>query len=92
VLYIESAPAAGEGEMRGHLDTAAARLRQAGLAVNATLAPGHADDVIGNRVELGGIDLLVLGAYGHSCIRSLIVGSTTAAMVRRCRIPVLMFR
>jgi nucleotide-binding universal stress UspA family protein len=81
-----------EGEMRGRLDTAAARLRQAGLAVNATLAPGHADDVIGNRVELGGIDLLVMGAYGHSRIRSLIVGSTTAAMVRRCRIPVLMFR
>jgi nucleotide-binding universal stress UspA family protein len=48
--------------------------------------------VIGNRVELGGIDLLVMGAYGHSRIRSLIVGSTTAAMARRCRIPVLMFR
>jgi nucleotide-binding universal stress UspA family protein len=33
-----------------------------------------------------------MGAYGHSRIRSLIVGSTTATMVRRCRIPVLMFR
>jgi nucleotide-binding universal stress UspA family protein len=81
-----------EGEMRGRLDAAAARLREAGLAVQATLAPGHADEVIGERVELGGIDLLVMGAYGHSRIRSLIVGSTTAAMVRRCRIPVLMFR
>lgn len=82
----------GEGEMRSRLDAAAARLREAGFAVKATLAPGHADDVIGSRVELGGIDLLVMGAYGHSRIRSLIVGSTTAAMVRRCRIPVLMFR
>ncbi|MXQ14863.1 universal stress protein [Microvirga makkahensis] len=81
----------GEGE-RGCLDAAAARLREAGFAVQATLAPGHADDVIGNRMNLGGIDLLVMGAYGHSRIRSLIVGSTTAAMVRRCRIPVLMFR
>ncbi len=81
-----------EGEMRSRLDAAAARLREAGFAVKATLAPGHADDVIGSRVELGGIDLLVMGAYGHSRIRNLIVGSTTAAMVRRCRIPVLMFR
>jgi nucleotide-binding universal stress UspA family protein len=81
-----------EGEMRSRLDAAAARLREAGFAVKATLAPGHADDVIGTRVELGGIDLLVMGAYGHSRIRSLIVGSTTAAMVRRCKIPVLMFR
>jgi nucleotide-binding universal stress UspA family protein len=81
-----------EGEMRGRLDAAAARLREAGFAVQATLAPGHADDVIGDRVELGGIDLLVMGAYGHRRIRSLIVGSATAAMVRRCRIPVLMFR
>jgi nucleotide-binding universal stress UspA family protein len=81
-----------EGEMRGRIDAATARLRDAGFAVRATLAPGHADDVIGNRVELGGIDLLVMGAYGHSRIRSLIVGSTTATMVRRCRIPVLMFR
>jgi nucleotide-binding universal stress UspA family protein len=81
-----------EGEMRSRLDAAAARLREAGFAVQAMLAPGHADDVIGSRVELGGIDLLVMGAYGHSRIRSLIVGSTTATMVRRCRIPVLMFR
>ena len=81
-----------EGEMRGRLDAAAGRLREAGFAVRATLAPGHPDDVIGNRVELGGIDLLVMGAYGHSRIRSLMVGSTTAAIVRRCRVPVLMFR
>jgi nucleotide-binding universal stress UspA family protein len=44
------------------------------------------------RVELGGVDLLAIGAYSHSRIRSLIVGSTTAATARRCRIPVLMFR
>jgi nucleotide-binding universal stress UspA family protein len=41
---------------------------------------------------MGGVDLLVMGAYGHGRIRSLVVGSTTTAMVRRCKIPVLMFR
>ncbi|MDF1750857.1 MAG: universal stress protein, partial [Alphaproteobacteria bacterium] len=38
------------------------------------------------------IDLLVMGAYGHSRIRNLIIGSTTSAMLRLCKIPVMMFR
>lgn len=37
-------------------------------------------------------DLLVMGAYGHSRIRELIVGSTTTTMLRTCRVPVLLFR
>jgi nucleotide-binding universal stress UspA family protein len=36
--------------------------------------------------------VMVMGAYGHSRIRSLVIGSTTEAMVRRCKVPVLMFR
>lgn len=38
------------------------------------------------------VDLLVMGAYGHSRIRNLIVGSTTTAMLRSCQIPVLLLR
>jgi nucleotide-binding universal stress UspA family protein len=38
------------------------------------------------------IDLLVMGAYGHSSIRQFIVGSTTSAMMRTVKIPVLLFR
>ena len=37
-------------------------------------------------------DLLVMGAYGHSRIRELIVGSTTTAMIRTGKVPVLLFR
>jgi nucleotide-binding universal stress UspA family protein len=33
-----------------------------------------------------------MGAYGHSQIRTLIIGSTTSVMLRSCLIPVLMFR
>lgn len=43
-------------------------------------------------VESKGIDLLIMGAYGHSPLRRLIVGSTTTALLQRCRIPVLLFR
>jgi nucleotide-binding universal stress UspA family protein len=47
--------------------------------------------LIASAVETDDIDLLVMGAYGHSRIRRLIIGSTTAEMIRLCRIPVLLF-
>lgn len=37
-------------------------------------------------------DLLVMGAYGQSRISELFVGSTTTAMVRTGKVPVLLFR
>ncbi len=81
-----------ESEARRQLDTAAARLRGAGFDVVAAVEPGYPEEVIAARVDDGGADLLVMGAYGHSRIRHLIIGSTTTEMVRSCRIPVLMFR
>jgi nucleotide-binding universal stress UspA family protein len=91
-LECEIVMVGNESEVRSRLDAAATRLREAGFNVSASLAPGHAEDVIGSQIEVGGVDLLVMGAYGHGRIRSLVVGSTTTAMVRRCKIPVLMFR
>ncbi len=36
--------------------------------------------------------ILMMGAYGHSPLRTLIVGSTTTAMIRTVRVPVLLMR
>ena len=43
-------------------------------------------------VETDAFHLLVIGAYGQSRIRHLIIGSTSAALVRACKVPVLLFR
>lgn len=75
-----------------YLQEAAAKLRQAGFAVEAAAVAGEPDHVIAEEVRRRGIQLLVMGAYGHSRIRQLIIGSTTTAMVRTCLVPVLMFR
>jgi nucleotide-binding universal stress UspA family protein len=83
---------ADTSENRSRLDAPARRLKEAGFEVEAHLLPGDPDDVIKAHVEANGIGLLVMGAYGHSRIRSLVIGSTTEAMVRRCKVPVLMFR
>jgi nucleotide-binding universal stress UspA family protein len=74
------------------LERARQELVQAGHPVTATLKPGSAGKVIAEEVKTLGIDLLVMGAYGHSVIREFMVGSTTTKMVRTCPIPVLMIR
>ena len=74
------------------LDDAAAILRKAGFEVTAGFETGEPEDVIKNKIESENIDLLVMGAYGHSRIRNLIIGSTTTEMVRSCQVPVMMFR
>ncbi|MEQ8815594.1 MAG: universal stress protein [Thalassobaculum sp.] len=79
-------------EARRRLDAAATQLRAASYAVTADIEPGPADAAIARRVEADGIDLLVMGAYGHSRIRNLIIGSTTTQMIRSCMIPVVLFR
>lgn len=74
------------------LERARERLQQAGIGAVGRREEGHAEEVIARRVAEESIDLLVMGAYGHSRIRQLIVGSTTTAMVRTCLVPVLLFR
>ncbi|OFX04763.1 MAG: universal stress protein UspA [Alphaproteobacteria bacterium RIFCSPHIGHO2_12_FULL_66_14] len=81
-----------EPAARQRIDAAAAQLRGGGLAVEATIEPGPSDKAIAAVVERAGIDLLVMGAYGHSRVRSLIIGSTTTEMIRACKVPVLLFR
>lgn len=77
---------------RQALDWAQSRLQQAGLQVAAQLLPGDPETVIARHVEDEDIDLLVMGAWGHSRIRRLIVGSTTTTLLRTCRVPVLLLR
>jgi nucleotide-binding universal stress UspA family protein len=79
-------------EARSTLDRMVDMLKAGGHTVQADVVSGQADKVIANRVEQGGIDLLVMGAYGHSRIRNLIIGSTTTEMIRSCLIPIMLFR
>lgn len=38
------------------------------------------------------VDLVIIGAYGHSVIRRLPVGSTTTSVIRNASVPVLLPR
>lgn len=73
-------------------DDAAAILENAGISVDLADEKGEPEAAIKSRIEADGFDMLVMGAYGHSRIRNLIIGSTTTEMVRSCLVPVLLFR
>jgi nucleotide-binding universal stress UspA family protein len=79
-------------EMREALEGAAERLRRTGHKVETEVVAGEPESIIAQKVVSEEIDLLVMGTYGHSRIRSLFVGSTTTEMIRACKIPVLLFR
>lgn len=74
------------------LKEAAVTLEKAGFNVTPVLRAGEVDKVINRCVEEFGIDLLVMGAYGHSRIRQFLVGSTTTRLLQHSRIPVLLLR
>lgn len=67
-------------------------LSAAGLASHGEFRSGDPETAIAYVVRDANIDLLVMGAYGHSRIRQLIVGSTTTTMLRKCQVPVLLLR
>ncbi|QHQ36180.1 universal stress protein [Algicella marina] len=74
------------------LEKAQALLAAAGHTPTIEVVPGEPATVIADAVGKGGFDLLVMGAYGHSRIRNLFIGSTTSEMVRSCKVPIILFR
>jgi len=74
------------------LADAQALLKAAGIEAATRIVPGQPETELGKLVEDEGFGMVVMGAYGHSRIRSLIIGSTTTEMIRSCKVPVLLMR
>lgn len=74
------------------LDWARQTLEAAGFEAPAALVPGDAEHVIARTVKDQGIDLLIMGAYAHSPLRSLLFGSRTTDLLRAAAIPTLLLR
>jgi len=90
-LHVLTVGAQSE-DVKRRLEDAQATLQAGNHNVSIQLTPGQPEKVISEVVEREGADLLVMGAYGHSRIRAMIIGSTTSEMIRSCKIPVLLFR
>lgn len=68
------------------------KLQKAGFDAPAELIPGDAESVIADAVARENIDMLIMGAYSHSPLRSLLFGSKTSDLLRSSKIPTLLLR
>jgi nucleotide-binding universal stress UspA family protein len=67
-------------------------LQKARFETVCSLLEGEPEKAIANYITQQDISLLLMGAYGHSRLRHLVIGSTTAQLLRSSNIPVLLFR
>ena len=74
------------------LEDAKALLKAAGIEADTRVIEGQPETELGTLVEEESFSMVVMGAYGHSRIRSLVIGSTTTEMVRSCKVPVVLMR
>jgi nucleotide-binding universal stress UspA family protein len=77
---------------REQLEWARATLERTGFDAPATLIEGEVERTLCDYRATHEIDMLVMGAYGHSVIRRFLVGSTTTNVIRNASVPVLLLR
>ncbi len=67
-------------------------LQRARFEPVCSLLEGEPEKAISQYVQENNMNLLMMGAYGHSRIRHLVIGSTTTQILQSSNIPVLVFR
>lgn len=84
--------AADTADNQAQLEKARGVLTAAGFNVEIAIRAGEVEPTLHAYQAEHGIDLLVMGAYGHSRIRQFFVGSTTTNMIRTTSTPLLLLR
>lgn len=82
----------GKPGAAAQLEWAGRTLEGSGFEVTTELLPGDPETVIARTVKARGIDLLVMGAYSHSPLRALLVGSRTTELLRAASVSTLLLR
>ena len=77
---------------RKALDAAVATLVASGIEATASVKEGSPEEVVAAALATGDFDMLVMGAYSHSPLRSLLFGSKTTEMLKSSRVPTLLLR
>jgi len=75
-----------------HLQWAQELLQGAGFDAHVEMIPGDPERVIAQAIVDHDVDMLIMGAYGHSPIRTRLFGSKTTDLLRSARIPTLLLR
>lgn len=70
----------------------ARKLENSGFKVKTVLLRGDVQEELQGYQREVGIELLVMGAYGHSRLRRLFLGSNTTEMLSHSRVPMIIVR
>ena len=89
---ITVAKNATDSKAIAQIESAGQLAQQAGFEPVCSVVEGHPEKAISDYITEKDISILLMGAYGHSRIRHLVIGSTTAQMLRSSNIPVLLIR
>jgi nucleotide-binding universal stress UspA family protein len=92
VILVMAMVEEDDDEAHRQREEAGGQLAAAGFRVETRFDPGAPEDVLPPFVNAHGRTLLIMGAYGHSRLRHLVVGSTTTALLRLSEVPVLVLR
>ena len=75
------------GDADKHLEWASNTLSKSGFEVETAYSPGDPEQQIMQAIANRGIDMLVMGAYSRSPLKSLFLGSKTNDLLRASRVP-----
>lgn len=89
---ISVSPNQEEEDILKALSLVESELRDSGYNVKCQMLHGITSQAIIDYSKKENMDLLIMGAYGHSRIRHLIIGSSTTEMLKDGRLPTLLFR
>lgn len=90
LLVVSSHP--DEGEARKRTEEAERYLHRFGAGVATVSTTEHPERAILDAAKEHACNLIVMGAYGHTHIRELILGSTTEHVMREADGPILLHR
>ena len=91
-LHLITIATKDKKEALQHIKEAQAIAESAHLTPTCQLLTGDPEEKMQRYIANHDIDFLIMGAYGHNRIRHLVIGSTTAQMLRSSHVPILLFR
>lgn len=82
----------GNREASKQLQAAQTTLTASGIETSCYQVVGDPESAIAKAIEQQNIDMLIMGAYTHSPVRSLFLGSKTTELLRAAKVPTLLLR
>lgn len=81
-----------EPTLKSKFESAKTKLMDKGFNVTTALLEGSINDVLMTYQKDNNIELVIMGAFGHSKIRQFFVGSNTMKMLEKTPVPLIVLR